>query len=134
MAVRKAMVALIILSVLTVGYLAINRIMVSFESTMKELAASPMQNVDLSTVPDGTYTGSFSVTPISVEVAVTVSDGSLLDIELLKHNHGRGADADVIPSRVVQAQSLDVDTVAGATYSSQVILKAIEDALVSAGR
>lgn len=32
---------------------------------------------------------------------------------------------------VVEAQSLQVDAVSGATYSSKVILKAIEDALVN---
>lgn len=53
-------------------------------------------------------------------------------IDLVKHNHGKGASAEIITDKVTEAQSLDVDIVSGATSSSKVILKAIEDALNSA--
>ncbi|MBA7580983.1 hypothetical protein ES708_22882 [subsurface metagenome] len=50
-------------------------------------------------------------------------------IELVKHRSGQGAPAEMIASKVVEAQTLEVDVVSGATYSSKVILKAIENAL-----
>jgi uncharacterized protein with FMN-binding domain len=55
-------------------------------------------------------------------------------IELVKHKNGRGGPAEIIPIKVVEAQSLDVDIVSGATSSSKVILKAIENALNSASK
>ncbi len=58
-----------------------------------------------------------------------VRNHEIVEIIILKHNHGRGSDAEVVPDRVVASQSLRVDTVSGATFSSIVILKAIENAL-----
>ncbi len=49
-------------------------------------------------------------------------------IELLKHTHGQGGAAEAIPGKVIEAQTLQVDTISSATYSSKVILKAIEQA------
>ncbi len=37
--------------------------------------------------------------------------------------------AEKIPDKVLEEQSLQVDIVSGATFSSKVILKAVEDAL-----
>lgn len=72
--------------------------------------------------------------PVSAEVRVTVKGQRITGIELLEHNSGKGAPAEVIPGRAVEAKSLDVDAVSGATYSSKVILKTKENALESAGR
>jgi uncharacterized protein with FMN-binding domain len=47
----------------------------------------------------------------------------------LEHRNGQGEAAEVIPQMVVDAQSLQVDAISGATFSSKVILLAIEDAL-----
>jgi len=71
------------------------------------------------------------VFPVSAKVKVVVKGHRITGIELVEHRHGRGAAAEAIPGRVVEAQCLAVDTVAGATYSSKVILKAIENALMA---
>jgi uncharacterized protein with FMN-binding domain len=52
-------------------------------------------------------------------------------IEIVRHLNGQGKPAEVIPDRVIEMQSLDVDIISGATYSSKVILKAIENALIN---
>jgi len=80
-------------------------------------------------VDDGVYEGSFSVFPVSARVSVTIRDHAIAAIELIEHKHGQGAAAEVIPDNVIKAQSLEVDAISGATYSSKVILMAIEDAL-----
>ena len=51
---------------------------------------------------------------------------------MLEHKNGQGTPAEVIPEKVVETQTLEVDIVSGATYSSKVILKAIENALNNA--
>lgn len=96
---------------------------------LAKLEALPAADADLAAIADGTYNGSYTCFPVSVEVAVTVQDHMITDIELIKHDNGQGSAAEVLPDTVVAAQSLKVDTVTGATYSSIVILKAIEDAL-----
>lgn len=104
----------------------------SIEANLENLADKEISNVDLSKVRDGVYTGSYKMFPIDVEVEVTVSKHRISEIKLIKHNNGQGKSAEVIPDRVVEAQTLEVDIVTGATYSSIVILKAIENAIESA--
>ena len=67
----------------------------------------------------------------AAKVSVTVKDNKITDITLLNHKNERGKPAEVIPEKVLKAQSLQVDTISGATNSSKVILKAIENALMS---
>ncbi|MFZ5967246.1 MAG: FMN-binding protein [Bacillota bacterium] len=109
--------------------IGIRHIEVSHDKKISEIAIS---NVDLSKVADGAYTGSYKVFPVAAEVKVTVTDHKIIGIELLKHSNGQGTPAEIIPDKVVEAQTLEVDIVTGATSSSKVILKAIENALNSA--
>jgi uncharacterized protein with FMN-binding domain len=88
--------------------------------------------INLSAIEDGIYIGSYFAFPVSAQVSVTVKDHVITAIELVKHENGQGAPAEVIPGKVIESQSLQVDSVSGATYSSRVILKAIENALLSA--
>jgi len=100
----------------------------NYQKTIKELT---INKVDLSKISDGKYTGSYDVNLISAKVSVTVKDHKIENIDLLEHKNDRGKPAEVIPSMVVKAQSLQVDTISGATNSSKTILKAIENALES---
>ena len=104
------------------------------EASLVKLTETSIPDVDLSKVADGVYKGSHKVFPVEAEVRVTIENHKIIGIELVKHFNGQGAAAEVIPDRVTEAQSLKVDIVSGATYSSKVILKAIENALQSANR
>lgn len=99
-----------------------------YQSIVKEIS---INNVDLSKVPDGSFTGSFDAIFVGAEVNVEVQNHKIVDIKLMKHKNEKGEGAEVIPGKVVQAQSLQVDAVSGATSSSKVILKATENALIS---
>lgn len=99
---------------------------------LEALKDKSIQDVDLSLVSDGTYEGNYDSFPVSVTVEVTVRDHSISNIELIKHITGQGQAAESIPETVIEKQSLEVDVVSGATYSSKVILLAIEDALQGA--
>ncbi|MFO8059446.1 MAG: hypothetical protein R6U70_02145 [Bacillota bacterium] len=77
---RKVTIVLVIVAAVALaGYLTMGRI----QSNLERLALSPVQDVDLSTVPDGTYDGSHGVFPVSVEVRVTVQDHRMTRIELV---------------------------------------------------
>ena len=80
-------------------------------------------------VKDGTYEGSEDIFPVTASIRLTVSAGAITDIVMLSHSHGPRHGADAILPRVIAAQSLTVDAVSGSSYSSKVVLKAIETAL-----
>jgi len=84
---------------------------------------------DARRVADGVYEGAAFLLPVSVRVRATVSGGRIASIDLLKHFNGQGKPAEAIIGRVIEAQSLGVDTVSGATHSSLTILTAIQNAL-----
>ena len=135
---RKQVITLTILLAMIVGaYFVVTgakSYLKTIEANLNQLAESPILDVDISKLADGVYTGNYHVFPVTAEVKVTIQDHKIAGIELTKHINGRGAKAEIILSKVVEAQSLTVDAVSGATYSSKVILKAIENALSSANQ
>lgn len=72
--------------------------------------------------------------PVTVEVEV--SDAEILSVKVTEHAETAGlSDTPIerIPAKIVEGQTLAVDTVSGATNTSNAILKAAEDALAQAG-
>jgi len=84
-------------------------------------------------VRDGTFNGAFDAILVSANVDVTVENNRIVEVVINDHNFGResAVAAEVVAIEVVDQQTLDVDAVSGATYSSLVILKAIQIALES---
>ena len=81
---------------------------------------------------DGVYTGSASGYHGTTSVQVTVENGYITAIEVLS----TGDDAEFfnqakssVIAEIIAAQSIDVDTVSGATFSSNGIIGAVSDAL-----
>ena len=84
--------------------------------------------LDLSNVPDGTYEGEFSVYHVNGSIRVTVEDHRITKIENMGGSSNR-KQVETALDEVVKEQSLDVDTISGATVSQKVALKAVEEAL-----
>lgn len=84
---------------------------------------------ELENIDDGLYEGEYDIVPVSVMVQVSVQDNRISNIAILKHENGLGGKAEKIVKDVIKKQSLEVDTVSGATVSSKCILKAIEQAI-----
>jgi uncharacterized protein with FMN-binding domain len=130
--VRRLLVVLAVLLVFFAGAFAAGRYVIEkAESGLEALSAAEIPEPDLLLVKDGVWRGSWSAFPVKVVVDVTVSGNRIVSIELIEHRNGQGEGAELIPSRVVEAQSLQVHSVSGATYSSKVMLLAIGDALSS---
>lgn len=87
---------------------------------------------NLAQIADGVYQGECSNGLVKAVVTVTIQNHAIVQVQLLQHRNGMGAPAEAITALVETAQTLDVDVVAGATASSLTILKAIENALISA--
>ncbi len=100
-----------------------------FGAYQRAIAALDVPDIALTGVADGTYEGECDAGYIRARVEVTVEDGRITEIGLLEHRNERGAAAEALLPEVVEAQSLDVDAVSGATNSSKVIRQAIADAL-----
>lgn len=96
----------------------------------KAISSIQISTVDLSGVDDGSYFGEYSSGPCSAKVKVLVKNHKIEKISLLEHKNGMGSKAETTVDDVVDKQTLDVDTVSGATVSSKVILKSIENALL----
>jgi uncharacterized protein with FMN-binding domain len=86
--------------------------------------------VDPARLTDGAYKGFSKGGPNSAEVEVTIKDRRIARVAILKHDAWKGKKADpVIPGRIVETQSTNVDAVSGATNSSHVIMNAVQDAI-----
>lgn len=84
---------------------------------------------------DGIYTGSAAGFGGKISVRVTIQDHAIQEIVILQadgETPSYFATAKKVINRILTAQSPDVDTVSGATYSSAGILNAVVDALSQA--
>jgi len=111
-----------------------------WSSLMKEHQQAknlPINMIEFSNLKDGTYIGEYEGGMYkwrTNKVEVTVASGKVTGIKLIgssdpgkentKHNE--------LYNRVIDAQSLQVDTISGATLTSKAYLKAIENALAKA--
>ena len=85
---------------------------------------------------DGTYQGSGTGFGETITVQVTVSDGKITAVDILSASGETGsyfASAQGVVSKVLSSQSPNVDAVSGATYSSNGIIQAVQNALSQAG-
>lgn len=84
---------------------------------------------------DGVYTASASGKNGKVEVTVTIEDGAISQIEIGDNQETPRYAEKVfseLPERIIKAQSIDVDTVTGATATSNAVLRAVMDCLEQA--
>jgi len=124
---------LIILSVfLLIGLAMGAKFLLDVQSYQDQIAALQISEIDLTNVPDGTYEGSYDADLIKVKVMVDVKDHKISNIDLVQHENGKGTPGEAVISEVIKSQSLEVDAISGATNSSKVILKSIENAIISA--
>ncbi len=127
----KRVLILIGVSVLAISAVFYIGIKSRLDKFSEEVSSIEINNVDLSSVDDGEYEGEYYVNPnIGAKVRVAVKNGKIKEINFIQHKYGKGKKAENIVYEVIDRQSLNVDAISGATGSSRVILKAIENALV----
>ena len=95
----------------------------------KAVKETTFKNLNISSIPDGVYVGEYDVDFVYAKVKVTVQSGVITNIDILEHKNGRGSRAEVVVDRIIEEQKIEVDAVSGATNSSTVIKKAVENAL-----
>ncbi|MGB7594131.1 MAG: FMN-binding protein [Erysipelotrichaceae bacterium] len=123
---------------ITVGIIAIGALafsgkyLLDLREYKQAMATVEIKTLDLAKLEDGVYAGSYDAKIIAASVEVTLDEGKITKIELIKHKYEKGGPAVSVIDEIIAQQTLEVDVVSGATNSSKTILKAVENALESA--
>ncbi len=134
---RGKMIGWIVAFVIVAGLGIYGKVM--WSKLMKEHEEAknlPLDRVDFTKLEDGIYEGTYEGGMYkwrANRVKVTVRSGAVSQIELLtsKEDKGDGTPQQLY-DRVIKEQSLQVDTVSGATLTSKAFLQGIENALLQA--
>ena len=97
---------------------------------------TPTTSVPEGGYKDGTYQGSGTGFGGTITVEVTISGGKIASITILSaagETASYFASAQGVISRIISSQTPNVDAVSGATYSSNGIIQAVQNALAKAG-
>lgn len=97
--------------------------------------STPTTSVPAGGYKDGTYQGSGTGFGGTITVQVTISGGKIAAIDILSASGENGsyfASAKGVISKMISGQTPNVDAVSGATYSSNGIIQAVQNALSKA--
>lgn len=126
---RKRILLYIVILICLIGLLFTAVYLKSVADYQKAVKETTFSDIDISKISDGVYVGAYDVGFVSAKVEVTVHNGAVTSITILRHQNERGKSAEIVADRMIEEQKIDVDTVSGATNSSVVIKKAVENAL-----
>ena len=126
---KKKIISVIILLFLLIGLICGAVYLKNVADYKRAIGETKFDEIDIADVSDGIYIGEYDVNFIYAKVEVTVEDGEIVSINILEHRHERGKAAEKVIEKIIEEQKIDVDAVSGATNSSTVIKKAVENAL-----
>ena len=126
---KKKTVLFVIMFLLLVGFVLGILYLKSVADYRKAVRETTFEDINISDIPDGVYVGEYDVNFIYAKVEVTVENGEIKSVNILEHRQERGKAAESVTDKIVDEQKIDVDAIAGATNSSTVIKKAVENAL-----
>ena len=108
----------------------------SSKETAGDITAADSSNADISDADnvykDGTYTGEAQGFGGTIQVQVTLASDEITDIQVTSapgEDSAYLSQGEGVISSILSAQSTDVDTISGATFSSTGIINAVVDAL-----
>ena len=126
---KKKIISVIILLFLLIGLICGAVYLKNVADYKRAIGETTFDEIDIADVSDGIYIGEYDVNFIYAKVEVTVEDWEIVSINILEHRHERGKAAEKVIEKIIEEQKIDVDAVSGATNSSTVIKKAVENAL-----
>ena len=126
---KKKIISFIILLLLLIGLICGAVYLKKVADYKRAVGETTIGEIDIADVSDGIYIGEYDVNFIYAKVEVTVEDGEIVSINILEHRHERGKAAETVIEKIIDEQKIDVDAISGATNSSTVIKKAVENAL-----
>jgi uncharacterized protein with FMN-binding domain len=130
------LIAMMVLHLVNMGVQLPSRIFGGSQTQTSAAASSSASGVTFSgaVLKDGTYQGSAQGYGGTTTVSVTVSGGKVTDIAIVSENDMQEyfSRAQSLTDTIVSSQSLEVDAVSGATFSSAGIINATANALQDA--
>lgn len=112
----------------------------SSTSSSSDTSSDSSSSTSSSGATDGTYTGTAYQSPYgAMQVQVTISGGSISDIEwvqLPQDGHSQRINSQAAPmlvSEALSAQSANVDSISGASFTSEGFKESLQSALDQAG-
>ena len=126
---KKKIISVIILLFLLIALICGAVYLKNVADYKRAIGETTFDEIDIADVSDGIYIGEYDVNFIYAKVEVTVEDGEIVSINILEHRHERGKAAETVIEKIIDEQKIDVDAISGATNSSTVIKKAVENAL-----
>lgn len=126
---KRYIILLISVVVIVIGIIVFRSFTRQAEEGLEQLSSLTIDTPDLNGIPDGTYEGIYEAFPVKVVAQVQIQNHEITKVDLLEHRNGQGKPAEALVDQIVERQSVELDVVSGATYSSMVILKAVELAL-----
>lgn len=108
----------------------------AYEGVLSASAGSAEGDTDAAETASNEFIGTGNGMGGPVKVKVTVDEGKISAVEVIEQNETVGIGDQAIaklPDAIVQAQSIEVDSISGASVTSQAIKDAVADALAQAG-
>ncbi|HYF81752.1 MAG TPA: FMN-binding protein [Clostridia bacterium] len=131
----KMILTVIAVSVVLLGLGMVGGMLYTAEEH-KEAKNLPIAAIDFKNLNDGMYIGEYEGGMKkwrTNKVQVTVSSDKVTEIKVLEQNYDLKPEfTDKLYDRVIGSQSLQVDTISGATLTSKACLKSVENALIKA--
>ena len=97
----------------------------------KRFLGGAQAGLNIGQIPDGSYEGVAEGFGGKTRVEVRVEGGRVVGVDILEHHDTPGVSdvaLEMVPQRMVEEQEIEVDTVAGATFTSRGIIDAVTDA------
>ncbi|KNF08347.1 FMN-binding domain protein [Gottschalkia purinilytica] len=82
---------------------------------------------------DGEYIGKAKGYKSIIKVKVKIQKGKIIEVKIISHDETESyakKPVEIIPNQIIEKQSTDVDVVSGATWTSDAIKNAVNDALI----
>lgn len=123
--------AFLIIFIVLAGLIAVGFGGITYlQKDMKVVEDLNIDQIDLSSIEDGTYVGTYEQGRFTNTVEVVISNHEIISITIVDTLTFEKEDVtQLLIDQVIEGQSLDVDGVAGASLSVNAYLKAIEIAL-----
>lgn len=133
---KVRMLVTILVVVVIVIVMGLGGALIFTSGERREAKNLPIAVMDFKQLNDGTYTGEYEGGMYkwrANKVQVAVSSGKVTDIKILEQKVNQSPEfTDTLYNKVIKSQSLQVDTISGATLTSKAYLKSVENALKKA--
>lgn len=127
---KKKALLKILVGILALAILIIGGASIYLTKGLKNVGDLTIGQINKANLKDGLYAGKFDEGRFSNEVVVTVENGRIVKIDVMKTVlFERPEVTGELFARVIEKQDTDVDMVSGATVTCKAYLKAVENAL-----